>query len=279
MASKIRWSKKDLEEFAKLRKNYNAKIERLRKKDPSLEIYLPAPLKKTDIYSRADLNRAKKRASMFIERGSEAKVKFHGESVPSFFKKDIQYIQKVENARRARARKEFTPERGISNMAEEAAFQPWKIEGVKTSEELIRHKQRLDHQLYDSSKREKMVLYKDNYLRALKQQLGSLAGPIVELIQDMSPEDFVSAMKKDYELTIGFTYDYIDALLKAERLFNRWFEFRRGKSPKVYTKREQAAQLAAAYEDVSELDWSDITDRSRPVRKDIAALGRIGRKK
>ena len=278
MESKIRWSKNDLAEFARIRKNYNAKIERLRKADPDMAGFLPPKLKKEDIYSREDFKRAMRMASLFTPRGSERKVKFHGEEVPFYFKKQIEYVEKVENARRAIRRKQFKPERGQSSMAKEAEFMPMKQKGKRSLYDMMKYREMLFTKLYEKDRRRKMGIYKENYLRALREQLGPLAGPIDELLRSLPAELFVKAIEQDYDLSIDFIYDYVDAILKAERLYNRWFEYLRDWQPDKYTEEEQELGFESAYEDVMEEDWADITERSNPVKRDIAALEKLGKK-
>lgn len=264
MASKMKWSKEDRAEFAKIRKNFNAKITRLKGTD--IEAFLPNAISQKDIYSRDDFHRIKKYAAMFTERDSQKKIKFHGEEVPEFFKKQTHYIQKVENARRAAKRKQFTPERGTSTMAKEAEFTPMKLKGHKSVVDLLKARERLERMFLDKQKHLKAQLYKDNYLKTLAEKLGPLAGPITELIQDLPAETIAKALEKDYELSIDFLYDYVEAVTKAEALFNMWFGILREKDPKNYTEEEQAEQFEAAYEDVMGDDWEDITERSSPIR-------------
>lgn len=222
--SKMRWSKADDAEFAKLRKNYNAKITRLKSTlSPEMQKLLPDPLKKSNIYSRADFKRVKRMSSMFTPRGSETKVKFHGQEVPLFFKKQTQYIQKVENARRAYKRRQLTPERGTTSLKREAAFMPMKLKGERSLVDLMKNKERLDRMLTDKDRIDKAKKYKENYIKALKEQLGELAGPIVDIVEGLPAEEVVKALEEDYEFTIGFIYEYIEALTKGGALFSRWF--------------------------------------------------------
>ena len=265
MASKMRWSDADRKEFAKLRKNFNAKITRLRTKNPEIADFLPPEIKISDVYSRADFNRLKKAGSMFTARGSEAKVKFHGEEVPLFFKKRMQYIQKVENARRARRREEFTPERGTTRMAEEAGNAPMRLKGRKSLYDLVKAKERLERMFTDAGKIEKAKIYKKNYLDALDRLLGPLGAPIHELIKDLPAELFGKALLRDDELTIDFLYDYIDAKIKAEALFNRWYQIMNAYRPKKYPKKMQSVLFEAAYEDIEDVDFDDITERANPI--------------
>lgn len=267
--SKMRWSAKDEKDFAKLRKNYNAKISRLKQTlNPEMQKLLPEPMKKSNIYSRADYTRMQRMGSMFTPRGSEKTVKFHGQDVPLFFKKQTQYIQKVENARRAHRRKQMTPERGTTSLKKQAAFMPMKLKGERSLVDLMKNKERLDRMLTDKDRLDKAELYKANYIRALRDQLGELAGPIIDIIEGLSAEEVVKALEEDYEFSIGFIYEYIEALTKGGALFARWF--RKAADINGYEMdQEMLDYMMATYESgvedsFNESELLDITIKSHP---------------
>lgn len=73
--SKIKWSEQDIKEINRTVKNFNAKISRLSKKDPSLVAILPervsAQQLKNLINTRQDLKRELNSLQRFSKRGSE----------------------------------------------------------------------------------------------------------------------------------------------------------------------------------------------------------------
>ena len=52
----IRWTKDDLAEYNRRRKNFNAKRQRLLKKDPTIADFLPEAMKIDKIKTRKDFN-------------------------------------------------------------------------------------------------------------------------------------------------------------------------------------------------------------------------------
>lgn len=155
-------------------------------------------------------------------------------------------------------------------MQKEAEFSPMRLKGSKSIVDLIKAKERLDAKLLDKNRHNMAVGYRDNYIEGLKKQLGPLAGPIIELLEGLTPEQVAAALEKDFIYSIDFQYSYMDALIKAETLFDAWFSYRRELDPENYTEEEQAEAFIAAYEDVEGEGWEDITERSNVVN-----LGRV----
>lgn len=103
---------------------------------------------------------------MFTERGSEKKIKFHGEEVPLFFKNGCSTSKRLKMLV-ARRREQFTPEKGTANMAIEAGNAPMRMKGRKSVYDLVKAKERLEAMFTDAKKQGKTKLYKKNYLDAL----------------------------------------------------------------------------------------------------------------
>ena len=72
---KIKWTQQDLNELNRVVKNYNSKITRLSKKDPSIKNILPEKVATADlkelIKTRQDLNRELNALKRFSKRGAE----------------------------------------------------------------------------------------------------------------------------------------------------------------------------------------------------------------
>lgn len=104
-SSKIRWRERDTEQLARKVKNFNAKLTRLAKKDPSLKEILPDRVSvkdlKGDITNRQEYNRVIKALSAFTEKGAEEIVT--GKSGVTTTKWQLQQVKKavaIENRRR-----------------------------------------------------------------------------------------------------------------------------------------------------------------------------------
>ncbi len=241
MASKIRWTEEEKVEFRKIRKNYNAKINRLAAKlPPEQRQFLPEKISMDQIYSRKDFNRAKKMASMFTARGSEETVVYKKQEVPKFFKQQLQYTQKVENSKRAAKRKAFTPEKGTATQAKQAANAPFKMAKPKYEvEELIKRKESMEKRLFDADAVAKAQVYKDRYIESVKVELGALGNPIVDMIKDIPADKFVKSLEGEYELNIAFVSDITDSVIRAQAIYNKWYDFQMELKPDKYSEEDK----------------------------------------
>jgi hypothetical protein len=258
----IRWRAEDLAEFARIRKNYNAKIARLQKTLPADQAaLLPPKLQKSDIYSRADFNRVKRMNTMFTAPGSNEPVKFKGQVVPKFFKQQLQYMTKVENAKRAAARKEMTPERGTFTMGKEAAYAPFELKKkTYTPQELKKRYDAMEIKLLDSDLMKKQQRYKEIYMEAVKTELGAMGQPIIDLIKDIPPDVFAKSLKGEYELNAAFVSDMTDLMVRGSAIYEKWAEFIQQNLPGQYDAERVEEALAM-------MDGYDITDLMAPYEE------------
>lgn len=83
--NKIRWRKSDRDELNKIVRNFNAKIQRQLKKNPSAIEYLPTKIDKkelmNEIQTRDDYNKTIASLKGFLKRGAEKQVKLNEEIV------------------------------------------------------------------------------------------------------------------------------------------------------------------------------------------------------
>lgn len=242
----MRWSEQDEETFRKLRKNYNAKIERIKKSNPELVKFLPSKLKKENIYSRNDFNTAKKYGEMFLKRGSERFMpiaKRDPRMVPEFFKKQMSYITHRENTRRGIEAKKLSPEKGTMSLRQKADIRRLKTapKGKQTNpqkriEELSAYKQAIEEMhLWDSKYLENANLYRENYIKVMHDELsksvpepqaGMMARPIEELLRTMTVTAIFNAYKDySYKLYIKYWYDLQDAGKETKALYLSWCDY------------------------------------------------------
>ena len=242
----MRWSEQDEETFRKLRKNYNAKIARIKKSNPELVKFLPSKLKKENIYSRNDFNTAKKYGEMFLKRDSQRFVpiaKKDPRMVPEFFKKQMRYITHRENTRRGIAAKKLTPEKGTMSLRQKADIRRLKTapKGKQTDpqkriEELSAYKRAIEEMhLWDSKYLENANLYRENYIIVLNDELekavpqpqaGMMARPIIELLRTMSVMAIFKAYEDyDMKLYIKFLYDIQEAGTEIKELYLSWCDY------------------------------------------------------
>lgn len=250
--TKIRWSKDDIQEFARIRKNYNAKIERIKKSKPELIDFLPDKLDKKVIYSRKDLNVVKRYADMFLKKGANEFVpviKKDKENpfpslVPKFFKEQLQRIVKSENAKRKIQAAKLTPERGTTSLKAKGDIHPLKVapKGKPTKDtkkkqvELSEYKKALEKMhLLDSTYIKNATLYRENYIIELNKKIigtvpqpaaSMLCKPIEELLRSMPVGVIFTAYQEySYALYLKFIYDIQDAAAETKALYNTWCAF------------------------------------------------------
>lgn len=220
-SSAIRWRYKDIETFAKIRKNWNAKVSRLEKKG------LPAPerIYKNDILTRHDFNTLKKDAESFTARGSEKLVKYYDQEIPKYEKERVTRMVRSVNAKKAYERKMLNLEKGTQtkkNRAETAKVNPKKKRVGKDWERFVKS---LERQTSDKWNAEQAIQYKQNYMELLDKHLPQYADKIKSRIKNISPDKFAKGMYHDARLSIRYIYDPMDAEIKAEEIFNAWGEY------------------------------------------------------
>lgn len=108
---KIRWRESDKKEIARLAKNFNAKIDYVLKKNPSLKGILPEKVKMKDlkksIASRKDLNTTLNKLKSFSQRGQEKIItNVNGEKATLFeIEQTKKNIRRLNAQRRAEQKK------------------------------------------------------------------------------------------------------------------------------------------------------------------------------
>lgn len=221
---KMRWLKKDVAEWAKIRKNHNAKVSRL-EKDPTFTGILPDRIYKTDVTTRADYNRIKKQVDIFTSRGSEKIVKYKGQQIPFYEKKNVQAMVKSIAAKNAHKRKKLSHEGGTMGMNKDAEFLKPNLNKKRTQKEWEMFKKDLKAKYYDKNVLVRQSKYKETYLTMVDRFLGPYGKPIAELLEDVDPTILLEGSYQDALLTIQITSDPIEAELIGESVYNTWVYF------------------------------------------------------
>ena len=220
--SKIRWTDKDKIEFEKMRKSHNAKISRLEKEKPELAEFLPERIKKSQIQTRKDLEKTKKIANVFRERGSEKITNINNIEVPSFFKKQAEIMLEHDNKRKAQQRKQLSTEKGTNTKANKIATTKGKLETAKTKEALKKKVKNLKNKFYDAGISASNEAYKQNYLEAVTQYLDPFGKPIVDLLNNVDSATMVKYGLGNMKLSISYLYDLQSRETKAYDVYNEW---------------------------------------------------------
>ena len=267
----MRWTEADEETFRKLRKNYNAKIERIKKSDPEMVKFLPKKLRKEDIYSRKDFNTAQKYGELFLRKGSNKIVRIEPNDprkVPAYFKDQLNYLTRKENARRRSEQGKFTGEKGNQSLKQKADMRKLKAapkgrqsKPEKRLEELASYKNALENiHLYDEFKVQRSIVFRQKYIDKLKQVVSDavrieptisyLVQPIEELLRSADPIKIGVAYKEfSYLLTIDYLYDIQDAAPETFALYVNWCNYLGVTPRQIYLDRyEQIMDGGSIYE-------------------------------
>lgn len=213
----ISWNDRQRAEFARLRKNYNAKITRLEKKG------LPAPerIKMSDIKTARDLEKFKKTAETFTAKGSEKLVEYKGHKIPEWEKSMIIRAAQSVNVRRHHQRQKLAEEKGTERLKKDADFIPVNVDRKRTEKEFQAFKESMKKQLYSKFTSDQLQRFKENYMKAAREQLGDAGRKISDIIGGMTPAEVFDFAFSDDTSTIEFMYDeYQNIQMKADRILS-----------------------------------------------------------
>ena len=221
----IRWTDDDLAEYNRRRKNFNAKRQRLLKKDPTIADFLPEAMTIDKIKTRKDFHRFIKDSDDFLRRGSNEEVEYHGLQVPTFFKDLMNRRIRSQNARRAHQRKQLSREGGTDTLKNEAELAKFNIVEPIKPEQIGKIYQGLDRRTYDSKRAITDEQYKQNYFKAVRENLGHYGNDIIELLQGVSGSTMLDGMRTDMALEIKFVYETQQQAELAKYVLNAWKKF------------------------------------------------------
>ena len=240
----IRWKESDHQELSKAVKNFNAKISRIIKKDPSMKNVLPEKVgigqMRELIETRADLNREINALKRFTQRGSEELVEVpdneYNLKITKWQKEEmtrrIGIINKKRNKRLKDLQETELTSRGEDlgytkgelgmGKAEAVSLSPMKAFSPKMGRSDLKVKFRnimKESQSTYWNKRD--ILLKDNYIKSLEENFNTEnIKDIIQAIQDMDYKEFkqkFDAEGGNFELSypmgnIETEMEYISAL-------------------------------------------------------------------
>ena len=221
----IRWRKKDLHNLRKAVKRFNAKIDRIAKKNPQVKQYLPEKMSvrqiRTEITERKDFNRILKSVNRFMQRGAENLTTLgNGVIITRFEKRELQYARQSINARRAAARRRAAEFSGAGM----GSVQYWENQPVKNLDEInIRNfenfTKRLKEEIKESRQIEKRDMFLANWTQALFNAFGDdLAQQVLRETENIDRDTLVEMLEYNPAADIDFVYSPIEAQALASRL-------------------------------------------------------------
>ena len=194
----MKWRKKDNLIFSILRKNYNAKVNRLLNKgiDAPNKLY---KYKLKDI-SRKDFNILKKEVNDFLNINSEKLVKYRGEMIPNYEAQKLKRAVKSVAQRLSKERKFFTFEKGNRQ-----ALTSENLYRKATNKDFESWKKSILSKFYDSGLKKEYKLYKENYLKSLRTT-GLMNTELYKKLSKADPKFIYDKIKEDERYMIGFVY-------------------------------------------------------------------------
>ena len=194
---------------------YNRRVNQLKKKGGSYELLENKTVKdivsgKTDGEIARELNQLEKLG----QKEQQKLVKYSKESeteVPKFVREQIERELRKANKLSQKMREKLKPskEAGTLTSLESENLKPLtkgsgaSIKAIKIRRESIRNRGK------ESYYNEALVRYKENYIKAVKNELGIYADKVIEKVNKISPDKLFSAINDvEYGADMAITYVY-----------------------------------------------------------------------
>lgn len=223
-------------------RSFNAKVTRTSRKvgDEFLQ-FIPDRVSVQELVSRAieekwtrkEMQKELKSLQRFLQKGSEEVVKVTDKQkgisfyTTKYNKKEYEIAKRVDETRKTRLRKNMKPEQGLSHMTGSENLNKSKSK-PKSEFEMKLATQGLKQRNSNYYKNEKLRMYKDNYLRAIYNNLGNHGAKIVSLLKDVAAQTIFNGVVTA-ELDIDFVYSIgVEKQALADRIFNEWKEILTG---------------------------------------------------
>lgn len=236
--SDIRWRKKDTEELKRKVRNYNAKINRLIKKNYNGEL-VPAKLKFKDVKNKIENRMEYKEQIQLInaltKRGSEESVKTkRGAVIPKFELEQTKIkVKKINKDRKKRKEAyEKTPPTDRNKSLGETAehYRDMNVNKIRPKKFNWENMSKKDFEMYkkslyeyDEKQQEKEQQYRDNFYKAMEASLNDEQFEQLKKIIDLIPSNkLVEKFYTDINMKIDFFYEPTEQQLKFEEIIESW---------------------------------------------------------
>lgn len=227
---KIKWSKNDARKVANLVRQFNAKITRITRKNPSIAKALPERMNSQAIqqmYSqltRKDFNRWVASTMRFLRKGAEDVITTKaGVTTTRWQLNEIRYNLNAINADRRKRMERLQPStlRGTMGAIQELELTPRRnLSQTIPREYWEKYVSGIEKQVLSSYIGGKMVLYKENYKKAILNELGNQE-ELLELVDSIPTSTLAEAYAYDPDLQIRYIYYDIDIEDKVANLMEK----------------------------------------------------------
>jgi hypothetical protein len=225
------WSKEVKKEIRRVIKNFNSKIDRVTKKNPTIAEYQPEKLTfdtlAEKINSKKDFNRELNSLKRYSNKGVEnVKTYASGLSTTDWEVKEtknkVRFLNLKNNAKVQKLGVDVT--KGNMGTLENANLKERKFSTNKTQNEWDKFIKSLDKQLNSIYDKENLELYKANYLKALENKLNlSTNDKLYKKVNSMSAKCIYEFSVGNPYVCIDFVYDdNLDSGDRLDSLYDEW---------------------------------------------------------
>lgn len=228
--SKIKWTKNDARKVANLVRQFNTKITRITRKNPSIATALPDRMNSQAIqqmYSqltRKDFNRWVASTMRFLRKGAEDVITTKaGVATTRWQLNEIRYNLNAINAERRKRMERLQPSTRKGTMG---AIQELELKPRRNLSQTIprgywaKYVSGIEKQALSSYIVDKMQLYKENYKKAILNELGNQE-ELLELVDSIPTPTLADAYASDPDLQIRYIYYEIDVEAKVANLMEK----------------------------------------------------------
>lgn len=225
----IKWRQKDTDALNKAVRNFNAKVRRLKKNNPSKAHHYPDTLSIKDVRSkigtRQDFNREVKKIGRFSRRGYEEIVTTDRGLIATKYEiREASIMRRVVNLKRKREaeRLGLTMEAGLKTQVKKQSLTPKR--GVKQvqQKDFKSYVLSLEKEIASSFDEKMQENYVENYMQGLFNALGEKAFPIFDMIEQLPNDVIVDNSISNPFLTIAFMYDPLEQEDIANAMIEEW---------------------------------------------------------
>lgn len=214
---KIKWRDKDIEKLRKEVRRFNAKRAREIKKNPEIKKLLPDKLSvrtlRKEIETRAEFNKQIRSIDRFMRpKSTQIVTTSAGVQTTQYQIGELRaQVASINARRRAELRgREPSPKTGTMRTIQEENLQPKKfdLKRIQSQKEFEKFVESVEKQAAPKYWRGRYDLYKENYLKAFREQLlfGENGAELYSRLKDISSEHLVDLLYRDPTLGIDFVY-------------------------------------------------------------------------
>lgn len=230
--SKIRWSKEDKKEVTNAVRKFNSKITRTLKKNPEWAEYLPQRITTKELIAksetRQDFKRELNAINRFMKKGAERPITTDkGIKTTLWEKKEVGLKVAIINRRRTNEAKKanVSTYKGTMGTIESnnLKHKVYNIDNIRAND-WDKYIKAVEKQIRTNYQGDKVEKYKENYLRAILENLGDSEETmkLYNYVQGIDADFMYGIYYDDPVLQIQFTSDPLPVDTIVENALEHW---------------------------------------------------------